>query len=315
MKIMNDIKGKKVLVTGGSGFLGSRIVSRLTGLGCVVVAPDAQQCDLTRLEDCLEATKGVDVVIHTAGLVTSRVHQMAHPADVLYVNSVMTLQVLEAAKRNNVPEVVLIGSMMGYPPSDAPFVESSLYSNQTPMLKESLGFYGLSKWFSVPAARAYALQSKMSIRMVIFPNLYGPGDKFNHEVPPLVANLIKNIAQATQAKEATFDAGGKPGASLDLLFVDDAVDFVLLSMSQPATTPFDILNASSGQAYTIRTVCEQIARALQFAGKITWQDEKEAPPVTLNDERARALGWLPKVGLEDGIKQTVSWFLTEYHPN
>lgn len=312
---MKDMNTKKILVTGGSGFLGSRLVERLSGLGYTVVAPSAQQCDLTRLEDCLKATKGVDLVIHTAGVVTSRAHQMDHPADILYANSVMTLQVLEAARQNNVAEVVLIGSMTGYPPSTVPYVENSLYSNQTPVISESLGFYGLSKWFTVPAGRAYAAQSKMSVRVVIFPNLYGPGDKFDHEIPPLVANLIKNMARAMRGAESTFNAGGKPGASLDLLYVDDAVDFVMRLLSEPATTRFDIFNAGSGQAYTIRMVCEQIARALKFAGKITWQDEKEAPPVMLNDERARSLGWKPHVGFADGIERTTSWFLTEYRPH
>lgn len=305
-------KRKRIFLAGGSGFVGRTLAVRLRGARYDVIAPGSKQCDLTVLDNCVRATKGVDLIVHSAGIASSQRDQEKRPADIFYVNTLITLQLLEAAKRNGVKEVVLVGSIAGYAPRRLPQREEYILSNATPAISGKLGFYGLSRWLMVPAARAYAEQFGIKIRLVIFSNLYGPGDKFDDTIPPLVVNLIRGIHSAARAGNAQFNAGGNPGRGVDILYIDDACDLLMSVIQKSESEKFFIMNGGSGHSYKIKEVAEQIAEKTGFGGKIIWTDKNSSGSSSLDIRKARSYGWKPKVSLSDGIGRTVEWFTESY---
>lgn len=301
---MKGLKGKKILVTGGSGFLGAKLTLQLQEAGSQISAPTREEADLTKLEDCLKVTKGIDALVHCAGEVTSA-SESKIPADLLYRNTLMTLQLLEAANRNGVKEVHLVSSRQAYRHGYGR--EEELLTDPKPIT--SAGYYGFSKWLMIPAGQAYALQAGMRVRVIVFTNLYGPGDKkFKAEKPPLVPNLIRGLHKAMVAGEKEFEAGDNPGAHMDLLYVDDAADLLMKLFLDDSGENFDSINAGSGQAHQIKEVVEIIAGAIGFKGELIWNGSKGDDSHFLDITKAKKLGWSPRVSLESGIQKTVDWF-------
>ncbi len=304
---MKGLKGKKILVTGGSGFLGAKLTLQLQEAGSQISAPPRDEADLTRLEDCLRITKGIDALVHCAGKVTSA-SESEIPADLLYDNALMTLQLLEAASRNEVKEVYLVSSRQAYRHGYGK--EEELLAGSSPITPG--GYYGFSKWLMIPAGNAYALQTGTRVRVVALTNLYGPGDKkLDAKKPPLVPNLIRKLHKAMEAGEKEFEAGDNPGVYMDLLYVDDAADLLMQLLLDDSGENFDIVNAGSGQAHQIREVVKIIADTLGFKGELVWKKNSASDLKFLDITKATKLGWSPRVSLESGIQKTVDWFLSQ----
>jgi GDP-L-fucose synthase len=308
----NKKKAKKIFLAGGSGFVGSSLALRLNALGYKVIAPSHKNCDLTVLKDCIRASKGADVIVHSAGVISSRKDQVSRPADIFYANTVITLQLLEAAKANGIKEVLLIGSVTGYPARVGAQKEEYLLLPSSPTISGAFGFYGLSRWLMVPSARAYGEQWGIKVRVVILSNLYGPKDKFEDAFPPLVPKMIREINHAVQSGSSTFNPGGSPGAAIDLLYVDDACDLLMAVIKGFGKEPFALINGGSGRAYSINEVVSAIAKRAGFNGKIVWADKKKLPTSFLDITAARKYRWKPRTSLDRGIGKTLDWFDHSY---
>jgi len=255
------------------------------------------------------------MIIHAAAVAKSRVEQMAHPSESFRPNVLMTLQILEAARQNKVKKVLIVNSLRAYADMEAPFKEEALLESKVPSIKnKTFGYYGLSKWVSIPAGRAYAAEFEdMKIREVVFSNLYGPNDKFDFDPPPAVPSFIKKIAAAKKQAMPAFDAGNNPGATLDLLYVDDAAELMMRVVENFGDGSFDIINGGGGRSYELREVADTVAEAVGFSGKITWSGEIKTPPMFLDTEKAHSqFDWKPSTTLSKGINNTVEWFNKNY---
>ncbi len=302
---------KKIFIAGSRGFLGRVIFEKLKKAGYRNVFPaSSKKIDLTDLHNCVRATRGANLVINAAGIVTSRRDQITRPASIFYTNSLIELQLLEACRINKIPEMISICSITAYG-DGLPLPLKEKYLLETaPQAKGPFGFYGLSKWIMIPAAISYAEEFAIKHRVLIFPNLYGTNDKFEDRYPPLVPNFIKMIWAAMRKKEKTLVGGKNPLTELDLLFVDDAADFVLRVIDRFGREQFLAVNVGSGKAVTVKSVAEAAAKNLGYNGTITWDDKKSGGKKFLDNAFARRrFGWRPRIRLKEGIKKTIGSFL------
>jgi GDP-L-fucose synthase len=300
---------EKILVAGSSGFLGKILTNRLIKKGFSVVKGGSEKFDFRDLKDCVKATRGISTAVIAAGVITSRRDQEKHPADILFTNALIDLNFLEACRLNKVPEIIFIGSIVAYnPDAKSPLKETELLKNITPKIDGKLGFYNLSKWLTIPSSLAYANQYGLRVRIIILPSFYGPNGKFGHKNPPLVPNLIIGMHKALK-NNSSFNAGSGPNKKIDLLYIDDASSAVQKVLENFGKEPFKIINFGSGRAYLFKDICAIIAKNLNFRGKILWSDKKSSPSILLDNQVSHKIGWCPQIGIEEGLKKTVGWFL------
>jgi GDP-L-fucose synthase len=306
---------QRVFIAGADGFLGRVFTRRLAALrGYCVTHGTRRRFDLTRLADCRRAVRGMGLVVNAAGLVTSRRDQERRPADILYVNTLIQMQLLEACRREGVKRFVGVGSITAYPASATSPLSTDMLLRRAPGIDGRAGFYGVSKWLAPVTASAYASQYGIRTRIAVFPNLYGPADKFDGSPPPLVPNFVAGLVAASRAHAPIFDAGLNPLTGVDLLYVDDASDFLVRLIRRFGDEDFLLVNAGSGRSVSVKTVCATVARQTGFQGTITWRNRGGVGRRFLsNGLAARRYGWRPKVALENGIRRTVQWFLHQRH--
>ncbi len=307
------LKIEKITLAGGAGFLGRRLVPALRKSEFSVLDASYPKFDLTRYRDCVKATRGADMVIHAAGIVTSRKDQISHPAEIFSVNLEITNQLLAACRDNGVKKILLISSSAAYSVRvNSPLKELELISNPT-TLSGPLGFYGLSKWFMIPAGMSYAEQYGMEVVVVVPANMYGPDDKFYEKYPPLVPSLITGLYRAKVSGKKTFNAGKNPGGMIDLVHVDDVCSLIDKIVLRKGLKKFNILNAGGGKSYSIFEVCNLIAKEIGFDGKIVWEDKDGSPKRFLSNSQVSAeLGWRPEISLKFGIRSAVKNFLDNH---
>jgi GDP-L-fucose synthase len=302
-------KNKIIFIAGQDGFLGKALSKNLSAQGYRILSCP-KNIDLTNLANALRVTRKADLIINAAGLVTSRVDQLKRPAEIFYANSLIQFQLLEAAAKNNIDHFISISSITAYPQeAPSPIKEIWLTKNIHPDIEKGASYYALSKWLAAPSLKAYAQQYDFKTTLIVFPNLYGPEDKFNHSVPPLIPNLIKNIHKALKTNQKSFSAGSGPGKHIELLHVDDASDFIVQVIKKPPLG-FQCINAGYGRSVTLKKVCNLINRTILFRGIITWNDSEKSTPRCLSASLSRKLyNWHPSINLEKGISETVSWYL------
>ncbi len=300
---------KKIFIAGQNGFLGRVLAHKLVKKGYHLL-PVNNKTDFTKLAKAQKATEGADVVVNLAGIITSRADQFKRPAEIFYTNSLIQLQLLEAAAKNSVKHFISISSSAAYPSSaPSPLKEAWLFRNLHPDIAHGASYYSLSKWLVIPATEAYAREYNLTASIAVFPNLYGPGDKFNHAIPPLVPNLIKRIEAAKKLSSTSLDVGGGPGNQIDLLYVDDAADFIIQLIEKPLPG-FSCINAGYGQSVSVEKICKLIRQNVVFKGTIAWADQKKSAPRYLSNHRSRTLyGWQPRTSLDEGVSRTVRWYL------
>ena len=304
-------KKSTILLTGSKGFLGKVLFKKLVEnkdykIKCV----DLPEYNLTKLDDCLKVTKGSDIVINLAGLVLSRVEQLERPAEVIFNNILVNLQILEAARLNKVRKVILISSITAYPAqSSHPFKEEDLWEGS--MVEDSEA-YGAAKRVLVLSAKAYKTQYGMDIVCLLFPNLYGPEDKFNYNPPPLIPNTILQIYKAKRDNKKFIIAGNNGQQRLDFLYVEDAVEAILLALKRKNLP--ELINVGTGRGIKIKDVFKIIAMEISFKGIIKWDKTVRYFPARYLDifKMKRFLKFEPKYTIESGLQKTVKWFLKTY---
>jgi len=307
--------GRRVLVTGGSGFLGRHVVAQLTRRGADVIAPRSAQYDLTvpgAAEDMFAAHRP-ETVVHLAARVGGIGYNQAEPAPLYLANLLMGTHVIEAARTApSIASTVLVGTVCSYPKfTPVPFREESLWDGYP---EETNAPYGLAKKAHLVHAQVNAAQYGQRFAYLIPTNLFGPGDKFHPHVSHVIPALVKKCVEAKERGEDKVEVWGTGRASREYLYVDDAAEAIALAVEAdvaPGTIP-EPVNLGTDREVTIRETVETIARLVGFAGELRWDPTKPDGQPRRRVDAGRAehvLGWRARMPFEDGLRATIDWYI------
>lgn len=307
-----ELRGTRVLVTGGSGFLGRRVVAALRDRGCAeVFAPRSKEFDLrekSQVIGCYEATRP-DVVVHLAAIVGGIGANRAHPGRFFYENLVMGVETLEQARRFGVRKFVGIGTICAYPKfTPVPFREDDLWSGYP---EETNAPYGLAKKMLLVQSQAYRAEYGFNAVHLLPVNLYGPGDNFDPATSHVIPAIIQKMEEARVAGRGEVVLWGDGTPTREFLYVDDAAEGIVL-----ATERYDgdaPVNLGSGGEVAIKDLAPMIAKAVGYTGRITWDASKPngQPRRGLDTSRAAAaFGFRARTPFADGLAATVAWYRT-----
>ena len=306
----SPLTGKRIVVTGGAGFLGQVVCERLRAIGAAeVLVPRRAQYDLTTeaAVERMHRDLRPEVVIHLAAEVGGIGANMANPGRYFFANMAMALHLIEAARRHGVERFVQAGTICAYPKfTPVPFREDDLWNGYP---EETNAPYGVAKKAALVMLDAYRRQYGLRSAYLLPVNLYGPRDNFDLETSHVIPALIRKCVEARRAGAAHVTCWGTGSASREFLFVDDAADGLVRAaevMDQP--TP---INLGTGGEITIRDLVGLVARLCRFEGEIRWDASRPdgQPRRCLDTSRAeRLLGWRARVGFEEGLRRTIEWF-------
>lgn len=307
---MSFWKCKKVLLTGGAGFLGKEVNSLLVDLGAApedIRIPRSKETDLRRWENCQEAVKNMDMVIHLAARVGGIGFNQNYPAQLFYDNAIMGIQLMEAARREGVEKFVVVGTVCAYPKyTPVPFQEDDIWNGYP---EETNAPYGLAKKMLLVQSQAYRQQYDFNSIFLLPVNLYGPGDNFDPESSHVIPALIRKFSEAVKSGSKTVEVWGKGAASREFLYVEDAARGIVMA-AERYDKP-DPVNLGSGKEISIKDLVEIIARLTGFEGEIKWDTTKPdgQPRRCLDVIRAkRELEFEAEMGFEEGLRRTISWY-------
>jgi GDP-L-fucose synthase len=309
---MSFWSGKRVLVTGGAGFLGSNVVRELLEHGAAredVVVPRSRDTDLRRWEACAGAVKGMDVVIHLAAKVGGIGFNRENPATLFYENAVMGIQLMEAARREGVDKFVQVGTICAYPKfTPVPFREEEIWNGYP---EETNAPYGLAKKMLLVQAQAYRQQYGFDAIYLLPVNLYGPGDNFDPRSSHVIPALIKKFVDAKRSGSGTVEVWGTGKASREFLYVEDAAEGIRLAAERyDGPEP---VNLGAGFEITIKELVDLVSRLTGFEGEIAWDATKpDGQPRRMLDvsKAERLFGFKALTPFEQGLRKTVDWYVS-----
>ncbi|MFL5868190.1 MAG: GDP-L-fucose synthase family protein [Thermoleophilaceae bacterium] len=306
----NGLSGKRVMVTGGAGFVGRRVVPRLRDRGVAeVFVPRKRDFDLTDPRAVAEAYEAgrPDVVIHLAAEVGGIGANRANPGRYFFANMAMGLHLVEEARRRSLDKFVQVGTVCSYPKdTPIPFREENLWDGYP---EGTNAPYGIAKRALLEMLQAYRRQYGL-VGIYLMPvNLYGPEDDFDLENSHVIPALIRKFEGARTGGAPAVTCWGTGRASREFLFVDDCADAIVLAAERyDAEAP---VNVGSASEITIRELTEKIAGLTGFEGAIEWDPTKPdgQPRRKLDTSRARELfGFQATVPLDDGLRRTIAWY-------
>lgn len=303
-------ENKKILITGGAGFLGKHAVSALKERGVQdkdIIVPQIEECDLRKMDDCQKIIKGVDMVIHLAGVVGGIEFNLKHPGKTFFDNAAMSLNLLEASRLEGIEKFVGIGTVCEYPKfTPVPFKEESLWSG---FPEETNAPYGLAKKMMLVQSQAYRAEYGLNAIHLLMLNLYGPGDNFCPETSHVISALIKKVADAKKERKDHIEAWGTGKATRDFLYVADAAEGIILAAEKYDKK--EPVNLGSGMEISIKDLAELICQLMDFQGEIRWDSTKPdgQPRRCLDVSLAQQeFGFKAKTSFEEGLKKTINWY-------
>jgi GDP-L-fucose synthase len=302
--------GRRVMVTGGGGFLGKSVVRRLQAAGAdSIFVPRSADYDLRTEAGARQALKdgAPQLVIHAAALLGGIGANRAMPGRMFYDNAMIGMQVMEQARLGGVEKFVSVGTVCSYPKdTPVPFDEADLWDGYP---EETNAAYGLAKKMQLVQGQAYRQQYAFNVIHLLLVNLYGPGDKLDPAMSHVIPALIVKCVDARERNDEHIDVWGTGSASREFLYVDDAAHGVVLAAERyDDEAP---VNIGAGQEILIRDLVQMIARLTRFDGEIRWDPTKPdgQPRRRLNTDRARnAFGFVAQTSFEDGLRKTVEWY-------
>jgi GDP-L-fucose synthase len=306
---MITLSGKRVVVTGGTGFLGRRVVAEFRACGAEVVVAHKTTYDLVHREASrrLLADTRPDIVVHLAARVGGIGANRAKPGLFFFDNLMMGVQLVEECRLAGVPKVVTIGTICAYPKhTPVPFKEEALWDGYP---EETNAPYGLAKKMLLVQGQAYRQQYGMNVIHLLPVNLYGPGDNFDPATSHVIPALIDRFDVAVRTGRSVVEVWGSGSASREFLYIDDAARGI--RMATEAYDGSDPVNLGAGFEITIRDLALLIARLTGFSGEIRWDTSKPngQPRRSMDTTRAeRLFGFRAEVAFEDGLKKTISWY-------
>src|SRR5438093_8661616 len=304
---------KRVLITGGAGFLGSFVVEKLRQRGCKdIFVPRRKDYDLVEMEAVKRLHKDTqpNMVIHLAARVGGIGANQANPGKFFYDNLMMGAQLMEVGRQAGIEKFVSIGTVCAYPKfTPVPFREEDLWNGYP---EETNAPYGLAKKMPLVQGQAYRQQYNFNAVYLIPVNLYGTGNNFDPASSHVIPALIKKCVDARERGDRFIEVWGTGGASREFLYVDDAAEGIVL-----AAELFDRpepVNLGVGQEIAIRDLISLIGRFTRFDGEIRWDASKPDGQQrrALETSRAReAFGFIARTSLEEGLRRTIGWYLAE----
>jgi len=304
------LAGRRVVVTGGAGFLGRAVVARLRESGVTdVVVPRSADYDLRERDAVrrLLADARPEVVIHLAAVVGGIGANRANPGRFFYENAIMGIELMEQSRLAGVAKFVGVGTVCSYPKfTPVPFREDDIWNGYP---EETNAPYGLAKKMLLVQGQAYRAQYGFDAIHLVPVNLYGPGDNFDPASSHVIPALIRKCLEARDRGDAFVEVWGTGAASREFLYVDDAAEGIAL-----ATERYDgdePVNLGVGHEITIRELVETIARLSGFEGEIRWDATKPdgQPRRALDTSRARErFGFVAHTSFDDGLRRTIAWY-------
>ena len=301
---------KRVVVTGGAGFLGSYILAGLEKRGCKdVLVPKIEDYDLVKYKDIVRMydDMAADVVIHLAAVVGGIGANREHPGEFFYKNLMMGVQLIEEGRIRSIEKFVAIGTICAYPKfTPVPFKEDDLWNGYP---EETNAPYGLAKKMLLVQSQAYREEYGFNSIFLLPVNLYGPGDNFDPASSHVIPALIKKCIDAIEAGDDYIECWGSGSASREFIYAADAAEGILLATEH--YNGAEPVNIGAGFEITIKDLVEKIVSLTGFQGGIRWDSSQPdgQPRRRLDVSRARELfGFEAKTGFEQGLKATIEWY-------
>jgi GDP-L-fucose synthase len=304
-----DLTDSRVMVTGGGGFLGRRIVHELQERGAKAIVIRSADYDLTDPERVRAALADAqaEYVIHAAAVVGGIGANREHPGGFFYANAVMGVHLIHEAWRAGIRKLVIVGTVCSYPKyTEVPFTEEDLWNGYP---EETNAPYGLAKKMLLVQAQAYRDEYGFASAFVIPTNLYGPRDNFDHDTSHVIPAIIRKCVEAQDEGRDEVVLWGTGQPTREFLYVDDAAAGIVLALERLDDT--EPVNLGSATEISIRDLAERIAQVTGFKGRFVWDPSKPdgQPRRAVDGAKAqKLLGWSPHVTLEDGLERTVQWF-------
>jgi GDP-L-fucose synthase len=309
-RTISDLKSRRILVTGGGGFLGSHIVERLRQLGCTRIAvPRRAEFDLTRAEavERIFQEWRPEITIHAAGTVGGIGANRNNPGRFFYENAIMGIQVIEACRRYGTAKTVVLGTICAYPKfTPVPFREETLWNGYP---EETNAPYGIAKKSLLVQCQAYREQYGLNAIFLLPVNLYGPRDNFDFNSSHVIPALIRKCFDASETGADVITIWGDGSPTREFLYVDDAAEAIVL-----ATEYYDRaepVNIGSGEEISISALAGKIAALCRFTGRIEWDATKPNGQLRrcLDVNRAKQeFGFCAHTNLDHGLQTTIDWY-------
>lgn len=301
---------ERIVITGGAGFLGSYVIEKLRARGCTqIFVPRRAQYNLVEIEAVrrLYDDAWPDLVIHLAAVVGGIGANQCNPGRYFYDNLVMGAQLMEEARRRDVKKFVALGTICSYPKfTPVPFKEEDIWNGYP---EETNAPYGLAKKMMLVQAQAYRQQYGFNAIFLLPVNLYGPRDNFDLESSHVIPALIRKCVEAKRSGCEQIVCWGTGQVTREFLHAEDCAEGIVLA-TENYNSP-EPVNLGAGFEISIKDLAEKIAHFTNFNGRIVWDSSKPdgQPRRSLDISRAfRAFGFRARIGLDEGLKQTIKWY-------
>ncbi len=305
-----ELQNKRILVTGGAGFLGSQVINQLCKAGAdrqKITVPRSHDYDLRSLDKCQQVVEQQDLIIHLAAHVGGIGLNQIKPAELFYDNLMMGTQLIHAAYQAGVSKFVCVGTICAYPKfTPVPFKEDDLWNGYP---EETNAPYGIAKKALLVQLQAYRQQYGFNGIYLLPVNLYGPADNFDPKSSHVIPALVRKVHEAQQRGDKQLPVWGDGSPSREFLYVDDAaLGIVMATQHYDGPEP---VNLGTNYEITIRNLVELICELMEFKGEIVWETDKPngQPRRCLDTERAKqAFGFTAQVEFKQGLKNTIEWY-------
>jgi GDP-L-fucose synthase len=307
---MVDLNDKRLLVTGGAGFLGKQVIEQLCEAGAKrekITVVRSRDCDLRVLENCQRAVEQQDIIVHLAAHVGGIGLNREKPAELFYDNLMMGTQLIHSAYQAGVEKFVCVGTICAYPKfTPVPFKEDDIWNGYP---EETNAPYGIAKKALLVQLQSYRQQYGFNGIYLLPVNLYGPEDNFDPRSSHVIPALIRKVYEAQQRGDKQLPVWGDGSPTREFLYSTDAARGIVM-----ATQRFDgsePVNLGTNYEISIRNLVELICELMEFKGEIIWETDKPngQPRRCLDTNRAKeAFGFAAQVSFRDGLKNTIDWY-------